>query len=437
MNLMQIYVRTFGCTANTADSEAIAGCLKTAGYTLTQTEAKADIVIYNTCAVKGPTENRIINALKHVPKSQKIIIVGCLPQVSFERLMRETRFDAALGPAVGEGIVKVVRRVANGETVIDLQSTKAAKPKLDLPRIQANPLVSVVPVSFGCLGSCTYCCVVHARGQLRSCTIAEVANRIKADVALGAREFWLTSQDMGCYGLDIGTNLAKLLKAVTAVDGDFWVRVGMMTPSFVMPFLDDLVAAFGSEKIFKFAHLPVQSGDDQILERMRRFYTVAEFKETVAAFRKVCPEITLSTDVIAGFPGETQKAFENTLQLVRDVQPDIVNVSKFFARPKTAASEMQSEAVDKKEIKRRSTQAAALAKQVSLAKSQRWLGWTGEIFVDEPGKVGGTWVGRNFAYKPIAVKSKKKLLGQTIQVSVTAASETHLSGAVEKVSMVR
>jgi threonylcarbamoyladenosine tRNA methylthiotransferase CDKAL1 len=430
MNLMQIYVRTFGCTANTADSEAIAGCLKTAGYTLAKTEAKADLVIYNTCAVKGPTENRIINALKHVPKSQKVIIAGCLPLISFERLQRETRFNAALGPATGEGIVEVVKRVANGETVIDLQSTKAAKPKLDLPRIQANPLVSVIPVSFGCLGSCTYCCVVHARGQLRSCTVAEVVNRVKADVAMGAKEFWLTSQDMGCYGLDIGTNLAALLKAVTGVDGDFRVRVGMMTPSFIDPFLGELVEAFGSEKIFKFAHLPVQSGDDQILERMRRFYTVAEFEATVAAFRKAYPQITVSTDVIVGFPGETNAAFENTLQLIRDLQPDIVNVSKFFARPKTAAWKMSNEVVDKVEIKRRSTEAAAVAKQVSLARNQWWLDWTGEIFVDEAGKVAGTWVGRNFAYKPIAAKSPKALLGKSVCVKVTRVSETHLLGSI-------
>jgi threonylcarbamoyladenosine tRNA methylthiotransferase CDKAL1 len=427
---MQIYVRTFGCTANTADSEAIAGCLKTAGYALAGTEAKADLVIYNTCAVKGPTENRIINALKQIPKRQKVIVAGCLPLISFERLQRETRFDAAVGPAIGKEIVGVVKRVLNGETVIQLRDDFSAKPKLDLPRIQKNPVVSVVPVSFGCLGSCAYCCVVHARGHLRSASITEIVNRVKADVTTGAKEVWLTSQDMGCYGMDIGTNLAELLKAVAAVEGDFRVRVGMMTPNFITPFLVELVAAFGSKKVFKFVHLPVQSGDDQILRRMRRFYTAAEFKETVAAFRKAHPQVTVSTDIICGFPGETEKAFQNTLRLIRDVQPDIVNVSKFFARPKTAAWEMGSEAVDRAEISCRSAEAAALVKQVSLAQNERWLGWEGEILVDEAGKVAGTWVGRNFAYKPIAVKSKKKLLGETLRVRVTRASETHLSGTI-------
>ncbi len=425
---MKIHVRTFGCTANTADSEALAGCLQTSGYSLTDTEAKADIVIYNTCAVKGPTENRIINALKLIPKSKKVIVAGCLPLISFERLARETRFDAAVGPAIGEKIVDIVERVLKGETVTQLQADFSATPKLDLPRIAANPVLSVIPVGFGCLGSCAYCCVVHARGHLRSASIAQIVHRVETDVAAGAKEVWLTSQDMGCYGLDIKTNLAAMLKAVTEEPGNFRVRVGMMTPNFVLPFLDDLVVAFGSEKVFKFLHLPVQSGDDEVLRGMRRFYTVTEFKGIVAAFRKAYPQVTLSTDVIVGFPGETKEAFQNTLGLIQEVQPDIVNVSKFFARPKTAAWEMRREAIEKLEIKRRSAEAAAVARQTSLARNQQWLGWEGDILVDEKGSIAGTWVGRNFAYKPVAVRSPKNLLGEILHVKVAKAAEAHLWG---------
>jgi MiaB-like tRNA modifying enzyme len=425
---MKIHVQTFGCTANTADSEALAGCLKAAGYTLVDTEAKADLIIYNTCAVKGPTENRIINALKQIQKSKKVIVAGCLPLISFERLARETRFDAAVGPAVGEKIVDIVERVLKGKTVTQLKADFSATPKLDLPRVTTNPILSVVPVGFGCLGSCAYCCVVHARGHLRSASTAQIVHRVETDVAAGAKEVWLTSQDMACYGLDIETNLAALLKAVTKVPGNFLVRVGMMTPNFVLPFLDNLVAAFGNEKVFKFVHLPVQSGDDEVLRSMRRFYTVTEFKGIVAAFRKTYPQITLSTDVIVGFPGETKEAFQNTLGLIQEMQPDIVNVSKFFARPKTAAWEMRCEAIDKLEIKRRSAEAAAMARQTSLSRNQHWLGWEGDILVDEKGSIAGTWVGRNFGYKPIAVRSPKNLLGETLHVKVLKAAEAHLWG---------
>ncbi|MCW4017536.1 MAG: tRNA (N(6)-L-threonylcarbamoyladenosine(37)-C(2))-methylthiotransferase [Candidatus Bathyarchaeota archaeon] len=428
---MKTYVRSFGCSANTADSQVLSGCLANAGYRLTDSETDADVIIYNSCAVKGPTENRIIDALKRIPPTKKVVVAGCLPLVSFERLLREVRFDAVVGPAAGESIVQVVQRVLNGETVTQLEDALTAMPPLNLPRIQTNPVVSVVPVNYGCLGSCAFCCVVNARGHLRSYSITEVVERFKHDVAAGAKEFWVTSQDTACYGREIGTNLAELLTAVVSVKGDFRVRVGMMTPNLITPFRDQLIETYSSPKVFKFIHLPVQSGDDKVLRRMQRFHTAAEFKQTVAAFRKAFPEITVNTDVICGFPGETAPAFENTLKLLREVSPDVVNVSKFFARPQTAAWQMHSDAVDKVEIKRRSTEAAKVAKQVALERNLRWVGWSGEILVDEKGKVEGTWIGRNFAYKPVAVKSNKDLLGKTIKVQVVKAFSTHLTAETQ------
>ncbi len=428
---MQVFVKTYGCSANTADSETLSGCLKAAGYKLAKAEADADLLIFNSCAVKGPTENRIINDLKHVPKTKKLIVAGCLPLISYERLLREVHFDGVVGPAAGEKIVPIVQRVLAGETVGDLRGALVAIPNLDLPRVWANPIVSVVPVNYGCLGSCAFCCVTNARGQLRSYRIKEVVARVEADVAAGAKELWITSQDTACYGRDIGTNLAELLKALVAVAGDFQVRVGMMTPNMVTPFFSDLVSAFENTKVFRFVHLPVQSGDDEVLESMRRFYTAAQFKETVASFRKACPDFTVSTDVICGFPGETAEAFENTLKVIGEVEPDIVNVSKFFARPKTAAWNMQTGSVDKVEIKRRSTEAAKLAKQISLSRNQRWLGWQGEILVDEEGKVADTWVGRNWAYKPVAVKCDRYLMGKRVRVKVARVFSTYLEGILE------
>ncbi len=426
---MQVFVRSFGCSANAADSEVLAGCLAQAGFQLAASEAEADVLIYNTCAVKGPTENRIIDALKRAPKGKKLIVAGCLPMISFERLMREARFDGIVGPAVGKGIVNVVARVLDGEKVVELSGLEA-KPKLDLPRIKSNPVVSVVPVNYGCLGSCAYCCVVFARGHLRSYSIKEVAERVQSDSVAGAREFWVTSQDTACYGRDTGSNLAELLEALEGLAGDFKVRVGMMTPNMVTDMKNRLVEAFRSDKVFKFLHLPVQSGDDETLRRMRRFYTAEQFKSLVNAFKTEFPDLTLATDIIVGFPGETAEAFENTLKLLEEVKPDVVNVSKFFARPKTKAAEIKEDLVDREEIKRRSTVAAQLAKRISLERNQRWVGWVGEVLVDEKGKVEGSWVGRNFAYKPIAVKSKDNLLGKTVRVKVVEASTTYLRGAL-------
>jgi threonylcarbamoyladenosine tRNA methylthiotransferase CDKAL1 len=412
-----------------ADGEVLAGCLAQAGFQLAASESEADVLIYNTCAVKGPTENRIIDALKRAPKGKKLVVAGCLPIISFERLLHEVRFDGAVGPAVGKGIVDVVSHVLAGEKVVELAGLDA-KPKLDLPRVKSNPVISVVPVNYGCLGSCTYCCVVFARGHLRSYSIKEVAERVQCDFAAGAREFWVTSQDTACYGRDLGSNLAELLEALGGLAGDFKVRVGMMTPNMVTDMQNQLIESFRSDKVFKFLHLPVQSGDDETLKRMRRFYTALEFKEIVDAFRKVFPDLTLATDIIVGFPGETAEAFEKTLKLLEEVKPDVVNVSKFFARPKTTAAKMQDGLVELGEIKRRSTIAAKLAKRISLERNKRWVGWVGEVLVDEKGKVEGSWVGRNFAYKPIVIKSTDCLMDKTVRVKIVEASATYLKGAI-------
>lgn len=430
MKNMRIHIKTYGCSTNLADSEAIAGCLTQAGYKLTHSASVADVIIYNTCAVKGPTENRVINSIKRAPKNKKIIITGCLPLINFERLQRETRFDAAVGPAAATQLPDVTKRVINGEKVTAIENALKVKPPLSLPRVKTNPVISIIPISYGCLGKCAYCCVTLARGNLRSYRIAEIAERVKHDIATGAREFWLTSQDTACYGKDTGTNLATLLNTLVRIEGGFKIRVGMMTLNTATAFLNSLIEAFNNGKIFKFVHLPVQSGDNTVLKRMQRFYTTNNFKTAVKTFRTAFPQLTLATDIICGFPGETSSAFQNTLMLIKELQPDIVNTSKFFARPHTAAAEIHEALVAPVEIKHRSTAMAQLTKQIAFARNQHWIGWTGEAFVDEKGKTRNSWISRNFAYKPIVIKTQRNMLGKTVTVQVTKAFPTYLAGTI-------
>ncbi len=426
----QVFIKNFGCSSNTADGEVLAGCLAKAGFQITPTETQADLLIYNTCAVKGPTENRIINEIKKAPQNKKILITGCLPKISFERLIREVPFDGAVGPAWGKDIVDAALRVLSGERVIALEGANQ-KPELTLPRKTHNSIVSIIPINYGCLGSCAYCCVYLARGSLRSYSVPEVVERVQSDVADGFREFWLTSQDTGCYGRDLQTDLPELLWALDGLQGDFRLRVGMMTPNMVTDMQSRLIWAFEGKKVFKFLHLPIQSGDDTVLQYMRRFYTAAEFTGIIDAFRMTIPHVTLATDVIVGFPGETEQAFKNTLLLLEQVKPDIVNVSKFFTRPNTLATKMHEGLVDSEEIKRRSAVAAELAKSLAAQRNLLWVGWKGEVLVDEKGKVEGTWVGRNFAYKPIVVESSDNLLGESLHVKVTEAFGTYLKGNIQ------
>lgn len=422
---MRVFVESHGCSTNLFEGAVLAGCLARAGFEIVGPNSSADIVVLNTCAVKQPTENRMIEIAKQVSPEKKLIIAGCLPLVRFERLQKEVAFSGAVGPAAGEKIVDVVRRVLIGEIVVEMEQSLNL-PDLCLPRVQSNPVISVIPVGTGCLGSCAYCCVVFARGYLKSYPVQDIIERVGRDLDSGMREIWVTSQDTACYGKDKGTNLARLLAAVLQIEADFKVRVGMMTPNRAEEILNELIHVYRDKRIFKFIHLPVQSGDDYILQQMRRLYNVNDFKAVVEVFKAKFGNVTIATDVICGFPGEGKEAFEKTLRLLKEVKPDIVNVSKFFARPHTVAAKMQADFVPSSEIKRRSVQASILARALSFENNLHWVGWSGEILVDEVGKISGSWVGRNFAYKPIVVKSGSSLLGKTIDVRVVKACPTYL-----------
>jgi threonylcarbamoyladenosine tRNA methylthiotransferase CDKAL1 len=418
-----------------ADGEVLAGCLHSAGFELVQSLTEAEIVVYNTCGVKAPTENKIIHLLKQVPADKRLVVAGCLPLINFSRLNQEVRFDAVVGPAFGEGIVGVVKQVLDGERVVVVDSSSGFKPSLGLPRMRVNPVIGIVPITSGCAGECSYCCVRFARGKLRSVGIDEVKNYVGNCLSEGVREFWFTGQDVACYGLDIDGNVVDLLRSICGVGGfeEFWVRLGMMTPNLLLPILDDLRGFLSKQKgighVFEFLHVPVQSGDDSVLLLMNRRYSVDDFERVVSEFRRALPFATVATDVIVGFPGEDEQAFGNSVELIGKVKPDIVNVSKFFARPNTPAAKMEGK-VEVGELKRRSEVLAGVVRRIGLEKNKSWVGWSGRVLIDEKGKKAGSWVGRNFAYKPVVVYSDEVLLGRVFDVRVVGAFQSHLVGEI-------
>jgi len=401
------------------------GCLSTVGYEIVENPEKATVIIYNTCAVKTPTENRMINILKKVPRNKKLIVTGCLPLINFERLKAEVEFNGVIGPSSGDRIIEVTRKVGSGEKVVILGNN--SKPSLELPRVRMNKVVSIVPINYGCLGACSYCCVQFARGQLRSYSIREIVERVNCDLNSGVREVWLTSQDTACYGKDIGTNLISLLDEICKIDEEFFVRVGMMNPNYALGMLDDLIQVFKDDRIFKFIHLPVQSGDNQVLKLMNRFYSVADFEKIVYQFRKEIPEITLATDVICGFPGEDDEAFNRSLKLVEGIRPDIVNISKFFPRPRSTAGKSR---ISPQEVKKRSKRVAELCNRISFEKNKKWINLTVRVLIDEEGKRPASWIGRNFAYKPTVIKSNEPLFGRFLNTRIVKAFATYLEAEI-------
>ncbi len=413
-------MQSFGCPTNFADGEAIAGCLSKSGYDVVDRLKDADILVYNTCAVKTPTENRMIRILKKAPKDKKVVVAGCLPLINFGRL-KKVGVDGVIGPSPGARIVDAIHKVERGEMVIDL--CEGTKPSYGLPRIRRSDVIAILPVSYGCLGLCSYCCVRFARGKLRSYAVDEIKGRVMEDLRAGAKEIWLTSQDMGCYGKDIGVNLMCLLEEVASVEGKFHIRVGMMNPNHAIEVLDDLIDVYKNKKVYKFLHVPVQSGDDEVLKRMNRHYSVEDFRKVVFSFRDEIPDVTIATDIICGFPGEGEEAFRKSMDLVEEVKPDILNISMFFPRPRTQASGMRQ--LPGWKVKERSRAISKLFREIRVEKNRSWLNWRGEVLIDERGK-NGSWIGRNFAYKPIVVKSSKDLLGKFLTVQVKSVHPTYL-----------
>jgi len=419
-----VYAENYGCAANTFDFEVLLGHMASLNYHPTEDVGSADVVLVNTCGVKKPTEDRILGRLRKLSQTRKpLIIAGCLPKIDLKAIMGAApNFAAVLDPRSVERIVDAVRSAENGETGRIFFSDKSAA-KLEMPKVNLKPPISIIAVSEGCAGACAFCCVRFARGALSSFPKASIVKGIHKAVRNGAKEVWLTSQDTGAYGTDIGSNLAELLRECCKVEGKFWIRVGMMNPDHVLPLLDELIDAYRDEKVFRFLHLPVQSGDDGVLKRMNRRYSADDFKAIVQKFREELPDLTLSTDVICGFPGETEESFARTLGLVEEVKPDVVNISRFFPRPRTPAERMKQVNVD--EVKARSQALTGLVRRLALEKNRRWVGWAGEVLVDEKGK-GHSWIGRNFAYRPVVVKGKDVLFGRFLNVKITKAWSTYL-----------
>jgi threonylcarbamoyladenosine tRNA methylthiotransferase CDKAL1 len=405
-----IFIKTYGCSLNQADSERLAALLSDAQFELVDCEEKADVVVINSCTVKKPTETKFFRYLNEKrEQGKRIVVAGCIPQATPELL----EGVSMIGTADIQEIVPVVEETLHGNAVTAVAGTHCER--LSLPRIRRNKVIEIIPICDGCLGSCSYCIVKRARGSLRSYKVEDVLNTAKNALKEGAKELWLTAQDTGCYGKDIGVSLPDLLNRLTSLQGDFKIRIGMMNPEHVKGMLDKLIKAYESEKVFKFIHIPVQSGNDDILASMGRKYTVQEFKDSVTAVRRGIPDLTLSTDIICGFPSESDSQFKESVELVREIRPDVLNISRFWPRPKTPAVELEQLPGGK--TKDRSRALTSAFEWISFENNKRWRKWKGKVLIDERGK-DNTWVGRNFAYKPVIVRGDHSL-GDEVQVTVT------------------
>ena len=411
--MAKIYVEAHGCAASYADSEIISGVLQSGGHTLVSEQKDSDARVLVTCSVKDATASRMIHRIKSMD-DKPLVVAGCLPKAEESTVAKLSDTASMIGPQTVGHALEAVNASLAGTRVVRLNDGEQT---LNLPRVRLNPAVSIIQIARGCMSECSFCQTKLAKGDLASFRVGDIVRQIRQDIDDGCREIWLSSTDNGCYGLDIGTDLPSLISAASEVPGDYMIRVGMMNPMFMHRIRDSLIKSYDSGKVYKFLHLPVQSGSNRVLASMRRGHTAQTFQDTVMQFRRSHPDMTVSTDIIVGFPGETDAEFEETLQLIRETKPDMVNMSKYSARPGTEAAEMIQTPPDI--IRRRSRTLHDTCAQISLESGMRQIGTRKWVTFSEYAPRGVR--GRDSAYRPVHVHGDVSI-GQRLHVTITDAT---------------
>jgi MiaB-like tRNA modifying enzyme len=424
----RVYIETYGCAFNASDSEVMAGLLIRAGYEVVDIPETADAIIVNSCTVKDRTLLELRKRLKVLSSNRQqdnapgaaVVLAGCVPRV-YEH-SREFAALAQIGPDNITDIPQVVGQALSGRAM--RLTNRENHPRLNLPKRRRNPAVEIIPISKGCLGACTFCQTVIARGRLHSFPEEEILAQLNNAVREGVRVIWLTSQDCGAYGLDCGTNLPRLMRRIAAIPGNFKVRIGMANPDLVKLFLTEFVDALSHEKFFQFAHIPLQSGSDRVLAEMKRNYTSDDFRATCERLRARMPNVTLATDIIVGYPTEQDEDFEATVRLMKETAIPVMNRSRFSPRPGTSAARLAL--LPGKTMALRSRRLSELAIEIHHADAIAWIGRNEEMIIEENSR-HGVALARNRAYKPVVVRGEF-LPGEQLLVRVAGVEGFHFTG---------
>ncbi|NWZ25019.1 CDKAL methylthiotransferase, partial [Asarcornis scutulata] len=427
--VQKIWIRTWGCSHNNSDGEYMAGQLAAYGYKITDNSAEADLWLLNSCTVKNPAEDHFRNSIKKAQEgNKKVVLAGCVPQA-------QPRQDylkglSIIGVQQIDRVVEVVEETIKGHSVRLLGQKKdngkrLGGARLDLPKIRKNPLIEIISINTGCLNACTYCKTKHARGDLASYPIEELVDRAKQSFQEGVCEIWLTSEDTGAYGRDIGTDLPTLLwKLVEAIPEGAMLRLGMTNPPYILEHLEEMAKILNHPRVYAFLHIPVQSASDSVLMDMKREYCVADFKRVVDFLKEKVPGITIATDIICGFPGETDEDFQETMKLVEQYRFPSLFINQFYPRPGTPAAKMHQVP-------------AAVKKQRTKDLSQLFhsynpydhkVGERQRVLVTEESFDSNYYVAHNPFYEQVLVPKDPVLMGKMVEVNIYEAGKHFMKG---------
>ncbi|HJA49223.1 MAG TPA: tRNA (N6-isopentenyl adenosine(37)-C2)-methylthiotransferase MiaB [Candidatus Agathobaculum intestinipullorum] len=390
---LRAYTHTFGCQQNEADTEHIRGMLREMGYTMTEDANEADFILFNTCAVREHAEDRAfgnIGSLSHLKKRRPEVIIalcGCMAQQekNVEKIKRSyPQVSLLFGTHALWRFPSLLYRVLTGEKrVFDINGEDDIAE--GLPVLRAQGPKAWLSIMYGCNNFCTYCIVPYVRGRERSRRPEEIEKELRELITAGYKEITLLGQNVNSYGKDLGLDIdfADLLRRLNAVPGDFWLRFMTSHPKDASPRLFDAMAQ--CDKVAKQLHLPFQSGSDEILRRMNRRYTAAEYRALIADARTKMPDITLSSDIIVGFPGETEQDFEQTLQLVEDVQFDLLFTFLYSPRTGTPAASYEDNATPQ-DKQRRFERLLKVQDEIVASRQAAYQGKTLRLLVDGTAK---------------------------------------------------
>jgi MiaB-like tRNA modifying enzyme len=420
--MAKIWVESYGCSASFADAEMISGLVVNGGHVLAPSSKDADLNLIVTCSVKDATANKMVNRIKKL-RSKPLVVAGCLSKAEPKTVQKFSPNASLMGPNSIGKTLQIIDSTLAGKSRIELEDTDHSK--TGLPKVRLNSVVGIVEIANGCLSECTFCQTKLAKGDLKSYRIGDIVRQVSHEIEDGCEEVWLTSTDNGCYGIDIGTTLPELVAKVSDIPKEFMIRVGMMNPMYMPKIKSGLLKAFESPKVFKFLHVPVQAGSDRVLHEMKRGHTAQTFRDVVKKFRAKFERFTISTDIIVGFPTETEEDFEKTIRLLEETRPDVVNLSRYSQRPGTKAAEIKQ--IDVLAVKHRSKEVFDLINRITLENNKEWIGWQGEVLFDEKTDIATR--GRNFAYKPVFVDEQVHV-GQKKQVRITKATNHGLYGII-------
>ena len=431
MSNKKYHIITIGCAMNKADSERVAAFLEGHSYLNSDSWEQADLIVMTTCGIRQSAEDRVyglVNTMRKTNKKAAIVITGCLSKR--KDVMRRLIGQVDLFMPINElpNLFELLKK-SKPEKVLSLDDIRelSGEKYLAIAPKHDSGYTACVPIGNGCNNFCSYCVVPYARGREVYRPAQEIIGEVKSLVAKGYKEIFLIAQNVNSYKSG-AYNFPKLLIKLSKISGRFWIRFFSSHPK---DLTDELIAAFASsDKICSHLHLALQSGDDEILTAMNRKYNAAHFEDIINKVREAKPGVSITTDVIVGFPGETKKQFNNTVKIFKKLKFDLAYCSKYSPRPGTVSWKMKDN-VTREEKSERDKILVDIISKTGLAANKKYIGREVEVLVEKINKKGKI-AGKTSSYKDVFFVSDKykaqELIGKFVKVKITKARDLCLEG---------